>query len=309
MAPMIPPEAPPMADLGFSVLHQRVDLDIDLLSRSLRGSTELTISPHSPDLRTIRLNARQIRLIGAIVNGKASAGVKLENVYDRASLPWKAGVRQYHMLQDRIEKTMRARPEEELVITLPRGMKIDELDPYSEQAQSILLSKTLGSSRRESDSATVDLVQAPKTGIEQAGRFSPITLYIQYEIDRLRDGIQFAGFEEGDLRYPHAYTTNSTLPGSACCLFPCLDDVTSRCTWEISIKCPKTVGDALCRPRPAIIKSTGPVNGSRINDKDALYERSDSLSEEDKALDLSVICSGDMTDEVGCPSSIVLVKS
>lgn len=307
MAPMVPLEALPSVDFGFSVLHQKVDLDIDLLSRSLRGSTELTISPHSPDLRTISLNARQMELKGVIVNGKAPAGVKLQKLYDRASLPWKAGVHQYHMLQDRIEKSIRSRPEEELVVTLPRSLKVEELDPSSEQAQSILLSKSSGSNRRESDITAVDLVQAPKTAVEQAGRFAPITLYVQYEIGRLRDGIQFAGFEEGDSRYPHAYTTNSTLPGSACCLFPCVDNASSRCTWEISIKCPRTVGDAFSRSKPTIIKPNGLVNGSRPKTKGVFDEHLNSFSAEEKALDLSVICSGDMTDEVSYPDAAMLL--
>ena len=296
---MAPLEAAPSVELGFSVLHQKVDLDIDLLSRSLRGSTELTISPHSPDLRTICLNARQMELKGVIVNGKAPAGVKLQSVYDRARLPWRAGVHQYHMLQDRIEKAMRARPEEELVVTLPRSLKIEELDPSSEQAQSILLSKSLGSNRRESDITAVDPVQVPKTAVEQAGRFAPITMYIQYEIARLRDGIQFTGLEEGDSRYPHAYTTNSTLPGSACCLFPCVDNVSSRCTWEISIKCPKTVGDALSQSKPTISKPEGLINGTRAKIRGVFDDHLDSFSVEEKALDLLVISSGDMTDEVG----------
>lgn len=300
---MVPLEALPPADLGFSVLHQKVDLDIDLISRSLRGSTELTISPHSPDLRTICLNARQMELKGVIINGKAPAGVKLQSVYDRASLPWRAGVHQYHMLQDRIEKAMRARPEEELVVTLPRSLKIEELDPSSEQAQSILLSKSLGSNRRESDIIAVDPLQAPKSALEQAGRFAPITLYVQYDIARLRDGIQFAGFEEGDSQYPHAYTTNSTLPGAACCLFPCVDNVSSRCTWEISIKCPKTLGDAFSRSKPMISKPKGHVNGARPKNRGVFDDHLDSFSVEEKALDLSVICSGDMTDEVGYPGA------
>ena len=45
--------------LGFSVAHQKVDLEIDFASKSLNGKTEITIHPHQKDLKFIRLNFRQ----------------------------------------------------------------------------------------------------------------------------------------------------------------------------------------------------------------------------------------------------------
>ncbi|KAL9126218.1 MAG: hypothetical protein Q9217_004698 [Psora testacea] len=299
MVPISEGTSPQGPQLGFSVSHQKVELDIDFFSRSLRGKTALIINPHSRDLRVLRLNCRQIELKGLTVNGKPVPGVKYVDPYERSTLRWKASVYQYHMLQERLEKAMRRPPEEELLVTLPKSVKLEELDPYSEDAQTLLLSKTLGGNKRDSDTTAIDLTQGTRTGIDQTARFTPITLSVEYEIKRLRDGMQFVGFEDGDLRYPHMYTTNSPSPGSACCLFPCLDDLTSRCTWEISIKCSKTIGDAFHSLKASRSRSNGVVNGAVVSHgASEIYGRSELFNSEDEALELTVVCTGDMTDEI-----------
>ena len=284
---------------GFSVSHQKVELDFDLLSRSLKGKTELTIVPHSRDLRSIALNCRQCQLKNLTVNGKPAPGVKYENPYEKATLRWNAGVHQYHMLQERLEKTTKYQPEEELLIYLPKNIKLEELDPFSEEVQGLALSKTPGT-KRDPEASVIDLISGTRTNFAQTARFRPITISVEYEIQRLRDGMQFVGFEVGDLRYPHAYSMNSSSPGAACCLFPCLDDITSRCTWEITIKCARTVGDALRDTKAPSSKYHDLTNGlnsslQASNPGDQL----DTLSDEDKAMEIAVVCTGDMTDEVG----------
>lgn len=306
MAPLVENPSPQPTDLGFSVSHQTVDLDIDLRSRSLTGRTAITINPHSRDLRNIRLNCRQAVVTRLSLNTKPCSAIALTDPYKNAKLEWNAaGVHQYDMLQRKLEGHFKDPPEEELMVTLPKTFKIDELDPFSEEAQNILLSRTSGNSKREiGDGSAIDLVQSSRTAIEQTARFTPITLIIEYVVERIRDGMHFVGWEEGDLRYPHAYTTNSLSPGTACCLFPCVDNLTSKCTWNISIKCQKTVGDALqqspnSNPQPQAIGIHGASNG--VNETNGIRKADDhynSFSDEDKARDLAVICTGEVTDEV-----------
>lgn len=295
------PQAP---GLGFSISHQKVELDIDILSRSLRGRVEITVNPHFRDLKTIRLNCRQCELTRLSVNGKPSSSAPYQDPYSRASLPWNAGVHQYHMLRQKVEGQLKTPPENELVVNLPKSIRIDELDPLSVEAQNILITKSMGGLKRESgDSLASDLAQAPRAVADQTLRFIPITLVVEYVIKNIRDGIQFVGLEDGDLRYPHAYTKNSLAPDAACCLFPCLDDLSSRCTWEISIKCAKTIGDALEKPHKPPIQlhmngSNGVSSGTKSNHASAVTDGRTNFSDEDKALDLAVICTGDITDEV-----------
>lgn len=293
------PQAP---GLGFTVSHQKVELDIDLLSCSLRGKTDLTINPHSKELRTLRLNCRQCEIKLINVNGRPAASAPYLDPYKRATLPWNATVHQYHMLRRKLEGQLKDSPEEELLVNLSKNFRIDELDTFSAEAQNVLVTR-IGATKRESvdGNLAVDLAQGARTGVEQTARFSSITLHIEYVIKKVRDGIHFVGWEKNDLRYPHAYSTNSFSPGSACCIFPCLDDRTSRCTWEISIKCSKSIGDAVDRLESPTVSNhanrSGAVsNGSTRNLSD--NGNRFGFSEEDRALDLTVICTGDMTDEV-----------
>ncbi len=306
MAPIVENASPQPADLGFSVSHQIVELDIDLHSRSLTGRTKIFINPHSKELRVIRLNCRQAVFTRLLLNGRPCSIVTNTDPYKNSKLEWNAaGVQQYDMLQKKLEGQLKDPPEEELAVTIPKTVKIDELDPFSEEAQNILLSRTLATSKRDSgDGSAIDLVQSSRTAIEQTARFTPITLLIEYVVEKIRDGMHFVGWEEGDLRYPHAYTTNYLSPGAACCLFPCVDSLNSKCNWEISIKCQKTVGDALQQPTTSnsglqangvhgISKGIHETNGHRKVDV-----QSNNFRDEDKALDLAVICTGDLTDEV-----------
>ena len=282
----IPTSAVPPTGLGFSVSHQKVHLNIDLAARTLRGTTEITISPHSTDLRTIRLNCQQCHLNRLSVNGKPSASMTYTDPFKQAKLPWRADVHQYHMLQERLEAHTRVPPEYELVVNLPKSIRIQELDPFSTVDSA---SKDVG------DSNALDSISNTKLSVDQIARFTPVTVYIDFTIDNLREGLHFVGWDEDDLRYPHVYSQK--LPTSpSCSLFPCLDAIDSRSTWEISIKCPRTIGDAL---RKLDVATNGLSNRAEHGAlEDHLVREMSTFTQEDQALDLIVICSGDMTDEV-----------
>lgn len=301
MAPLSELPSPQAPELGFSVSHQKVELDIDLPNRCLRGRAEITLSPYSKELKSVRLHCRQCEIKRLTVNGKACSSMDYEDPYQRATLPWRAGVHQHHLLQRRLEGQLKRPPERELTVQFPKSVRIDDLDPFSEEAQSIFLSKSVGSSKGDGSANALGSAPNTRNMAEHTARFTPVQVNIDYVVSKIRDGLQFVGWEDGDLRYPHAYTTNSLSPGVACCLFPCIDDFASRCTWEISIKCQKTVGDALGAPKPqsqvnGINSLSNRVNGDHSSDN-AKPGLSD-LSEEDKALDLVVIGTGDLTDEV-----------
>ena len=281
----------------FSVSHQKVELDIDILKRSLQGRTEITISPHSKELRAFQLNSRQCNIRRVLVNGKPCSNYTYDDPYTEATLPWDASVEQWHMLKGKIGGALKDNPEQELVVILPKNFKIEESDP-------LLVSKPADvSSRRDSVLASDPDTPELSRGLGGQGtRFSPFIVCVEYNILCVREGMHFVGWEEGDLRYPHAYTKHGGLPGTACCLFPCVDTINSRCTWEILIKCSKTVGDAL-NCRQASHKDQHVVRGHpiKVNDYDSDAASEDfnpPFSEEDRALDLAVVATGEMTDEV-----------
>jgi transcription initiation factor TFIID subunit 2 len=121
--------------------------------------------------------------------------------------------------------------------------------------------------------------------------FVPLLLRIEFTVQNVRDGFTFVGCEPGDLQYPHAYTTNTPSPGATCCLFPTLDGIHERWTWDIEVTVPRTIGDI---DRPAVNQETADLanglGGTKQNDEDS--------TDEDSDLDMVVVCSGDFTDEV-----------
>ncbi|KAF6832482.1 hypothetical protein CPLU01_06165 [Colletotrichum plurivorum] len=126
---------------------------------------------------------------------------------------------------------------------------------------------------------------------------------IPFKTKLVRDGIQFVGVDAGDLRYPHAYTRHSIEPGTASCIFPCIDDHGQLPTWSIAVKCPRTLGDALWQPLATQQRANGNANGTRERalTSTSKADREFSLTEEDKLLEMTVVCSGTLTDEVVDP--------
>jgi transcription initiation factor TFIID subunit 2 len=140
--------------------------------------------------------------------------------------------------------------------------------------------------------------------------FKEYRLTIPFKSTHIRDGLHFVGIEPGDLRYPHVYTKTSVEPGMASCIFPCIDDYGSRCSWRISIKCPRTLGDALAQPlvtQQQRVNHQGDTHSKAVSKKQDTAQLSSSsrtyqLTEEDKLLEMTAVCSGLLTDEIIDPN-------
>ncbi|KAJ5328853.1 hypothetical protein N7452_009243 [Penicillium brevicompactum] len=266
-------------NLGFSVGHQKVELEIDLATKSLKGNTEITIHPRRKDLSTIWLNFRQGDIKRVSVNGKAATS-KYADPYESLQL---YGVQYHERLTQQIDGLLLTPPTPTLPITIPKNVRIEELDPSSAEAQDQIALQSTG------DEVDGNFgIRAPEANLP---RFTSLTVNIEFSINKIRDGLQFVGVENGDRRYPHAYTTNSLESGIGCPLFPCVDDTASRCTWEISITCPSSLGDVFDRKSKDLPGSTS--SRSKTQNRQ--------LSADDEGLDMSVVCSGDLTDDIVDP--------
>lgn len=268
--------------LGYSVTHQKVELDIDFANRSLKGRTEITINPHQKDLKFVRLNFRQGELKRLNVSGRAPT-TKYVDPYDSFRL---FSTNQHLKLSNIVEPLVRNQGDYELVVTIPKTVKIEELDPYSLEAQNQLLLRSSGAAED-----TIEGAGASKPTETSLQRFTSLVINAEFTIDNVRDGFQFVGMENGDRRYPHAYTTNSPGLGNPCCLFPCVNELSSRCTWEISIRCPRTLGDVF-RRKGSPSTTNGATGVKSANSRGA------DVASDDESLDMVVACSGDMTDEI-----------
>ncbi|KAL4738975.1 hypothetical protein BDV11DRAFT_126524 [Aspergillus similis] len=273
------PAGPSWPGLGYTVAHQKVELELDFASRSLKGKTEIIIHPHYRDLRYIRLNFRQGELKRVTVSGKVPL-VKYIDPYESLQL---YGPHYHQRLASKLDGLLKTPSEPELTLTLPKSVRIDELDPFSVEAQDQMALRAPG---------LADDTEGPlssKTAETSLPRFTALTVVIEFVVENIRDGLQFVGVESGDKRYPHAYTTNSLDHGTGCPLFPCVDDPSSRCTWEIAIRCPCTLGDV--NERKLRDQSVGGT-GARLR------SNHDRFAPDDEALDLSVVCSGELTDDI-----------
>jgi transcription initiation factor TFIID subunit 2 len=272
------PDAAEPLDLGYSVGHQKVELDIDFVHKSLKGHAEITIHPHYKTLKEIRLNFRQGEIKRLTVNGKV-ATANYADPYDSLHL---YGAHYHERLTAHIDKHFLATPPKpELSIAIPKSVRIDELDPFSAEAQEQIALQGVGGD--VDGAASVK----PEAHLPQ---FTTVTVSIDFTIDRIRDGLQFVGVDSGDRRYPHAYTTNSLESGVGCPLFPCVDNPSSRCTWEISVSCPSSLGDVFNRK--------GRDAGSTPSQSRAQNRY---ISSDDEGLDMSVVCSGELTDDITDP--------
>jgi len=259
------------ASMGnFTVQKQQLELDISFSPRQIKGKTTIEILPEQTHLRDIVLNARQLRPTRTTIDGQ-TATFSYSNLHQRMKLYPGTGLGQYHFSKDRIKRHV-DEGEEELVVHVPDTVKIREVTPE---------------------------VEGPPVEPQNVS-YNPVTLVIEYILDDFRDGFHFAGVEDGDSRFPHAYTRNSPFPGAASCLFPCIEDGETKFYFEVSIRYPRTVGDALSKPAAAATTARALVNGADKADSvmtDVDDEAAD-LSEEEKAMEMLVICSGDMTDDV-----------
>ncbi|CBX95235.1 hypothetical protein LEMA_P023870.1 [Plenodomus lingam JN3] len=277
MAPFELAAAADDASMGdsFTLNRQQLELDFSFAPRQVKGRTTLEIQPDKPQLRQISLHCRQLTPTNIKIDGQKAA-FTYSNLHQHLTLYPGNGLGQYHIIKNRIKRHLEER-DDELVIYVPDSIKVREVKP--------------------SEAGMADDAQ----GIF----YATFKLEIEYELNDFRDALHFAGVEDGDLRFPHAYTRNSPFPGTASCLFPCIDDGEQRTIFELSIRYPRTLGDALSKnARGAAVDALAATNSIEKADSVMLDADDDEvdLSEEEKAMEMQVICSGTLTDDIVDPT-------
>ena len=269
----------------FSILRQKLYFEFDFLHLSVKGETEITLVPQSKALRQLRINCRQCEIQSIFVQEKPTTFV-YNDPYK--SLKPRTGwdIRQNHLIKERLETYLGDNAREELTIDIPKKVLLREATALQGMGQENSSNKARLSFANSTD--------VPSFGAELQANYQPITVKIGFTLKDVRDGIQFVGLDDADNRYPHIYTRNIPHPGSACCLFPCVDDLSERHEWEITIKCPKTLGDALG------LRNADPAAAAQQSGEGMIMIENDDdfgLSEAERALELQVVCSGQLDDE------------
>ena len=274
--------APLIARPTFTVAHQKVELEVNF-SQQVSGRTEITIYPNSPDLKEIGLHGRQCTIKKVLVNNLPPLSVLHEDPCDQLTLHTHGSVHQHHLLAEKVARSVGPEPGPDIVISLPKNLKIEPVEVaevHTQAAVSIKIAnpQTQGASTTEVAQALSDTT---------AAKFTPLTVIIEFESSHAREALQFVSGGRGGGRWPHAYTRAKLGSGGASALFLCVDEINSRCTWDLSIKCPRTIGDAIDQ---ALLLEPGQRN------QDTTARESSRQSYESK--DMVVICSGELTDEI-----------
>ena len=296
----------------FVVVGQDVELDVSFCEMGVSGTSTLLIFPLVDGLEEVSIDARQceIDLKEVRVDG-ARTKAWYNDPYDLMDIPsqWELGASQHHVMKKRMAPLC---PEKRQDVPISQREKLMEhalgCVPNERSLRISLRPQDL-----QKDEPKRPLKIKPQSKEIEDER-NGIKISIPFRSKRVRDGLHFVGTEDGDTRYPHVYTRHSDEPGTASCIFPCIDDPGQRHLFKVSIKCPRTLGDALEQPLATQQASGSNLNGNRKRKhgeespqqqqqqqpqqpQQPPQQPRSSLIEEDKLLEMTVICSGNLTGE------------
>lgn len=305
----------------LQVAHQRVNLEVDLPSKSLYGYTELTVVPLAANLRVIRLDAREMKIKRILVNGSQvtnyihrdllyindpqlfedSAKSGKPDIWDLYSSEFT--INQHHLLKEKlnylfgevgeespISEKLENLNTEELAILLPDNLKLELTDLNAIHTPNSLAPAT---------SLTPLQLRVRNTVSEV---YTPIQIGIEYEIINPKSGVNFACDPEVERKFWHAYTVNSEFNVSASSWVPCIDNMIEKSTWSIELSIPRTIKD--------IGNSLAPTAQNGVHDSDDTEaqkwdskQEADGEEDEDEDgdnLDL-IVCTGDFNNTKETP--------
>lgn len=213
------------------------------------------------------------------VNGKKATGVYTDP-YANMTASKSATVFQYHLFQQKAAKVLgkNGRTKEELVVTFPKNFR-PAAQAYTPQPDGI--------KEEDGDALTEDPLSI---------NAASIIVGIDFTLKSARDGLTFIGCDQDDLRFPHVYTTGSPYPGAASCIFPTMDSVFERWTWDFLITTPRTLGDAW--------KAKGSTASTvKSDDGKDDKEKTPAPRNEEDDLDIMAVCSGEFVTEYDNPEA------
>ncbi|KAI1459485.1 hypothetical protein F4805DRAFT_420435 [Annulohypoxylon moriforme] len=294
---------PPIDDVtprSYVVLQQKVNIEIDFARQRVHGQSDIYIATLE-DLYEVFIDARQCEID---VSQITVSNCKVESSYsdpcDLLQTPknYRLSASHWAIKKRRMKPLLHQRRKE--VSALDHELKC--CTPLDESVRVRLPTKDeiIQKNKHLSKSELQDL---HITDEREVGWYK---VSIPFKVKKTNDSFHFVGCNERDTRYPHVYTRHSLEPGTASAIFPCIDDPNSRNSWQISVTCPRTLGDAFRRPlltrqHGGFGDLSGSLKRKRDEEDPQDYENDGSwveLSEEDKMLDMTVVCAGFLSGEV-----------
>ncbi|OAA40658.1 Armadillo-like helical [Metarhizium rileyi] len=283
----------------FFVIKQEARLDVNFRERRIEGAVDVYIVIFSENVEEIYLDAAQCEIDtnnvtitemrearGEVVEGqKQTVHAEYHDPYQRLSHSkgWNWRAEHHDLRRKRARNVFHNRKTD----VPAENREIEGCTPV----YGSLKINLRGGKESERPKLIIRKSSLHHDGANKGHRQYKVT--IPFTNTNPRDGLHFVGVDALDNRYTHMYTRHSIRPGTASCIFPCVDDHGARCDWRISIKFPRTLGDAL-QQALATQKDTT-VNGA---DRSREYDdRKSTLAEEDKLREMTVVCSGFLMEE------------
>lgn len=299
---------PPMKDdpvQEYFVIKQEAKLDVNFRERRIDGTVDIYIVIFSDKVEEIHLDAAHCEIDtknvtitemreahGEVIQGQQrKAATEYHDPYKQLSHPkgWNWRAENHDLRRIRARNVFYNRKTD-----VPAENR--EIEGCTPVYGSLKISLR-GGKENERPKLIIRKSASNLDGVDKGHKQFKIT--IPFTNKNPRDGLHFVGVDTLDSRYTHMYTRHSIQPGTASCIFPCVDDHGARCDWRISIKFPRTLGDALQQALATQKDST--VNGiDKSNDQD---DRKTTLAEEDKLREMTVVCSGFLMEETIDPQN------
>lgn len=296
-------DLPPIEDqpvLEYFIIKQEVNLEVNFRDKRIDGTTEVVLVTFSDKVEEIALDAAHCDIdtnniyVSELreVNGEPVEGQRRKTIatyddpYDKLSHPsgwnWRA---EHHDL-----RRIRARS-----VFHSRRNDVPAENREFEGCTPVYGSLKINLRGKGEPDRPRLIIRKSNIGADSEKSHKQYKITIPFTNRNPRDGLQFVGVDPLDNRFTHMYTRHSINPGTAACIFPCVDDHGSRCDWRISIKYPRTLGDAL--EQALATQQNGGSDRMQTDGRD----RTLNLAEEDKLREMSVVCSGFLMEETVDP--------
>ncbi|PHH86169.1 hypothetical protein CDD83_10633 [Cordyceps sp. RAO-2017] len=307
---------PPIQDQPiqeFFVVKQEVQLEVDFCSRRIDGTTDIFVVTFSDRVEEIILDAAHCEIDtsrvaitelreahGELVEGpRRKAQAEYLDPYQSMSHPenWSWRADHHDLRRIRARSVFHSRR----VDVAAENRELEGCTPAWGSLRVYLRGKG------EQDRPRL-IIRKSATTLDAADRVpKQYKITVPFANRSPRDGLHFVGVDPADNRFPHMYTRHSIQPGTASCIFPCVDDHGARCDWRISVKYPRTLGDALQQAlatqqeqQPSSAAAAGAAGADRTQQADG-PDRFLRLVEEDKLREMTVVCSGFLMEEAVDP--------
>lgn len=307
---------PPVDDTPprpYSVFHEHVALDISLREKTIKGHVDIFISTQEA-LSEVFIDARQCDIdVKNITISYCPANATYNDPYAKVDTPeayeWYAS--QWAIRKHRMRPLMhRRRNQEATAIEHEENLNCHPVDESIKVTIPPVKDMQASLAKHKEKRARVDRQEVLDQWVDQWDKVIEENvsalhkISIPFVLRNIRDGLQFVGIDEADTRYPHVYTRHALEPGTACSIFPCIDDPGCRSSWRVSLTFPRTLGDAFQQRKAPQTQSNGTaaattsLSRKRKHNEEEPRRNQFALTEEDKLLELTAVCSGKLEDEV-----------